>query len=65
MESNPRIEDWLHELYAEDSNTVREKQCDVTPQVSLDEFLEGHANHEVYSVFFDYFALGMYNKEEG
>ena len=31
-------------------------QCDVTPQVNLEEFLEGRANEEAYSVFFDIFA---------
>ena len=50
------MKDWLHELYSEDSDTVREKQCDVTPQVSLEEFLKGRANEEAYSVFFNYFA---------
>ena len=50
------MEDWLHELYPEDADTVGEKQCDVTPQVSLEEFLEGRANEEAYSVFFDIFA---------
>ena len=37
-------------------DTVGEKQCDVTPQVSYEEFLEGRANKEAYFVFFDYFA---------
>ena len=50
------MKDWLHELYPEDADTVGEKQCDVTPQVSLEEFLEGRANEEAYSVFFDIFA---------
>ena len=53
---NTTLETWLHELYPEDESEDGKKQCDVTLQVSMDKFLEGRANKEAYSVFFDYFA---------